>query len=403
MIQELTIKNHLSFKDETVISFEATNDNILENQVVEIKPGVRLLRLALIIGPNASGKSNLLKALENLKTFWLHATKDIDEETVFTPFLLDKETPHQPSEFELIFYVNQMKYKYSLSADKHKVYNEKLFCYRTNQPTKLFERTLEDNQSVIKFNQAVLSVDSIVTKEISLKCLPNMSFFAARNQVNCNLKYIDEAINWMKNNILPLVSPKRSMTGYGDIKLYEEEKFKEYLLNFIQKADLNITNIKVETEEEDISPTLVNKTSYEHTVTNERGTEKYDLPDSMQSDGTKRTVGLEAELFDAIEKNAILPIDEIESSLHPELVEFVLRNFLTTNSNSQLIISSHYIPLLNTINDFIRKDSVWFVEKKQDGGSDLYSLVEFKGLNKVTSFIKSYKRGNFGAYPEIDR
>ena len=104
MVQEIKIKNYLSFKDEVVFSFEATKDTFAEDyQVVEVAPGVRLLRLAMVYGANASGKSNLLSAFDFLEDFWRNQSNSIEDETGVIPFLLDKVTPQEPSEFELIF------------------------------------------------------------------------------------------------------------------------------------------------------------------------------------------------------------------------------------------------------------------------------------------------------------
>ena len=95
MIQEIRIKNYLSFRDEVVLSFEATKDTTFEEcQVVNVTPKVRLLRFALIYGANASGKSNLLNAMDFLRDFWFDKKSDIDEETGVVPFLLDTETPN---------------------------------------------------------------------------------------------------------------------------------------------------------------------------------------------------------------------------------------------------------------------------------------------------------------------
>ena len=96
-----------------------------------------------------------------------------------------------------------------------------------------------------------------------------------------------------------------------------------------------------------------------------------------------------------------MPIDEIDSSLHPDLVEFMIEQFLKTKSESQLLVTTHYDPLLNTVDDLIRKDSVWFTEKDASGNTALYSLVDFKGLNKLSSIQRSYRNGKFGALPNI--
>ena len=427
MIQELKIKNFLSFKEEAILNFEATKDTTFEDyQVVEVAPGTRLLRFALIYGANASGKSNLLYALDYLQRFWFAKKNDIDESTDSIPFLLDTDTPEQPSEFEMKFFVGERRYWYILSLSQKNVLSEKLYYYKSVQPTMLFSRELENGQSVIKFNPAVLKVSNNVLEQITIKCLPNMSFFAARNQVNCTLPFIDDARDWMKNALLPVISPQTQMFSYAGTMLANDNNLKQYLLDFVHKADFNITGLKAEKENSPIPQVIKDsvikegnysrevaekimsqltletiRTDFEHTVRNARGVEKYVLPNSLQSEGTRRTFGIEAAVYEALKSERILTIDEIESSLHPDLVEFMIQQFLQTHNRSQLLVTSHYDPLLNTVDDLMRKDSVWFTEKGEDGGSHIYSLVEFKGLNKISSFQKSYRNGVFGALPNI--
>lgn len=427
MIQEFKLKNFLSFRDETTLSFEATKDDTFEEyQVVEVAPGVRLLRFSLIYGANASGKSNLLIALNYLRKFWFERKEDMDQTTDAIPFLLDTETPGQPSEFEMKFYVGDTKYWYLLSIDKKKVLSEKLYYYKSVQPTLLFSREWEQGRSVIKINPAAVKVSNIALEELTLKCLPNMSFFAARNQVNCSLAFIDDARDWMKTGFLPIIVPETQMFEYAGSKMLEDSELKQYMLNFIKRADFNITGVTTKKEpvpmptivrnailednqipksakEEILADLVFDKleTDFEHTVRNKRGIETYTLPNILQSEGTRRTFGIEAAIYEALKNEKVLPIDEIESSLHPDLVEFIIEQFLKTKNRSQLLVTSHYDPLLNTIDDLIRKDSIWFTEKEEDGNSKLYSLVEFKGLNKISSFQRSYRNGVFGALPNI--
>jgi AAA15 family ATPase/GTPase len=427
MIQEIKIKNFLSFRDEVVLNFEATKDTTFEDyQVYEVAPGVRLLRFALIYGANASGKSNLLIALEFIRNFWYQQQSDLDSQTRTIPFLLDTETPKQPSVFEIKFYVNEIKYWYILHLDNKRVFLEKLYYYKTVQPTLLFSRELEGNNSIIKFNPLSIKVSPAVVEEITLKCWPNVSFFAARNQVNCSLPFIDDAGLWMKNGFLPMIHPDTKMFDYAGEKMMNNPALKSYLLDFIHHADFNITNVITEHihapmpryfinaileddrfSDEHKKKVLANpvieevKTTFEHTVQNERGIETYILPNTRQSQGTRRTFGIEAAIYETLTNERFLSIDEIESSLHPDLVEFVIEQFLKTKNRSQLLVTSHYDPLLNTIDDLFRKDSVWFTEKNNDGNSSLYSLVEFNGLNKIRSFQKSYRNGVFGALPNI--
>lgn len=429
MIQELKIKNCLSFKEEVTFSFEATKDKTFEDyQTVEVAPGVRLLRFAMIYGANASGKSNFLYSIQFLHDFWFEIKKDMTEETDVMPFKLDKVTPNEPTVFSLKFYVNETKYWYYLSLNEKEVLSEKLYLYSSVQPTLLFERKVENNLSVINFNPQAIKISSIAKEEINIKCLPNMSFFAARNQVNVSLPKIDIARDWMKQNILPIVSGRSSLFEFAEQELQSDSVLKSYLLQFIKEADFNISGINTRTEKQDIpqefiemllnmdkisetekeqlrnEKTVTNiRTDFEHTVVNERGVEKYLLSEGLQSDGTRQITGLESAIYKALQKNALLIVDEIESSLHPQLVYFILKKFLEQKDNrAQLLITTHYDPLLNEVDELFRKDSVWFTEKNEAGATELYSLVEFSGLNRISSLQKAYRQGRFGAIPKIN-
>jgi AAA15 family ATPase/GTPase len=427
MIQEIKAQNFKSFKDEIILSFEATRDEMFEDyQVVEVAPGMRLLRFALVYGANASGKSNLLEIIDFLRMFWFNKPDDMDESTGTIPFKLDRETPNQPSRFEIKFYVDAIRYWYILELDERRVYTEKLYYYKSVQPTLLFSREWKEGKSVININATILKVSKAAQEEISLRCLPNMSFFAARNQVNLAIPEIDAAKDWMREKILPNITPDTQMFIYASERMAKDARLRDYMLDFVHRADFNITGVKSNIIKEQLSPELVNylmtnenipasekdrllkdqsyetvETSFEHTVHNERGEEKYVLPTELQSDGTRRTIGVEAAIYSALEKEAFLHIDEVEASLHPELVEFILQRFLSTKNRSQLLVTTHYDPLLNTADDLIRRDSVWFTDKKESGATIVYSLVEFKGLKRIASLQKAYRNGLFGALPNI--
>lgn len=429
MIQELKISNFLSFKEEVTFSFEATKDKTFEEyQVVEVAPDVRLLRFAMVYGANASGKSNLLNAIEFLHEFWFDRKNDVTAETGVVPFKFDKITPKQPSNFSLKFYVKDVKYWYLLELDEHKVISEKLYYYSSVQPTLLFDRTIVKNVSVVNFNTPAVKISAVAREEINLKCLPNMSFFAARNQVNVALPIIDEAREWLKQSVMNVVTPNSSLFDYAEHTILKDNDLKGHLLEFIKEADFNISNIETTSIKKDIPEEFLDmilksdrlpddekerlkkeknithlKTDFEHTVTNDRGIEKYYLSDSLQSEGTRRITGLESVIYSALQEESLMVIDEIESSLHPNLIEFVLKKFLEKKDNrSQLLITTHYDPLLNEIDQLFRKDSVWFTEKNESGATELYSLVEFTGLNRIASLQKAYRSGRFGGVPKIN-
>lgn len=432
MIQEIRIKNFLSFKDEVTFSFEATKDTFAEDyQVVEVVPGVRLLRFAMVYGANASGKSNLLSTFDFLGLFWRNQPRSVEENTTVVPFLLDKETPGKPSTFELIFYVDSTKYWYQLAIDEKAVLFEKLYYYKSVQPTLLFDRKLENGQSVISYGSSI-RMSAVEKEKISVECLKNMSFFAARDKVNVNIPDVDVASKWMKTQFLPIVMPKTSMFEYAESHAAKDDELKRHLLSFIKEADFNISNIKTDIVNEKIPdrylemflgdegiPTAEKdrlrkektiphyKTEFEHTVRTTEGDTKFFLPKDLESLGTLRTFGVETAIYYAQQIGAFLPIDEIENSLHPQLLRFILLTFLRRKTRSQLLVTTHYDPLLNDISKLddqrlFRKDSVWFTEKLESGHTDVYSLAEFRGLNRLSSIQKAYNKGNFGAVPQID-
>lgn len=423
MIQEFKVKNYLSFRDEATFSFLATDDRSFgEDQVVTIGR-TRLLRFAIVYGANASGKSNLLQAFEFMRQFWFAAKASDEESTGVTPFLLDQQTPREPSHFELTFFVGKTKYRYALTLDQRRVHEETLHYYKTSRATRLFRRTMGvGGYSMIELS-ASLKVPIFVKGELTAKCLPNMSFFAARARVNASMPPIDAARTWMQDLFFPLINPKTDLSGFLRNEVQENAEVKGYLLSLLERADFNITGIHVEektlsSEEkqsllqskllpDEVKKLFLNEETkaswtslmFEHTVQDARGKEKYALYEDVQSAGTIRILGVEAAIYEAERQNGFLMIDEIESSLHPELVRLILDQYLNSEGQSQLLVTTHYDPLLDYIDSYFRKDSVWFTEKGEDGNTNLYSLVEFRRLNQIHSFQGAYRNGRFGALP----
>lgn len=427
MIQEIKIRNFLSFKEEISFNFAASNDKFAEeSQVVTINGTTRLLRFAVIYGYNASGKSNLLSALNFLSYFWAFKTTDLDAGTGVVPFKLDRVSMDEPSCFELVFFVKDTKYWYQLELDQRQVYLEKLSYYKTSQPIMLFERTLKNGQSDIQFNPNAEKVSAVAKEQIVLMCLKNTSFFVARNQVNVSLPLIDAAKEWMRNQLMPVISPTTRLTSYAQKQVSESKELSNYIVEFLHEADFNITDIvsnvinkplsdeavKFLTEDNDdingLSLREVERikkertikqiqTIFEHTVENDNGTETYQMDKDYESTGTMRTLGIESAIYNTLRKAAVLPIDELETSLHPMLLEKILFEYLKKPSRSQLIVTTHNDGLMDLLDDLIRKDSVWFTEKKNSGVTDLYKLTDFKGLNRLSSIREAYRNKRFGA------
>ena len=428
MVHELRIKNFLSFKEETVLSFEASKDAFKEDSLLITMPdGTRLSRIAIVYGANASGKSNLLSAFEYLFWFWQRKTVDQDSSTGVEPFALDTDTPSLPTDFEQKLYVNGKKYVYQLRLTPKTILYEKLFVYNSNQPSLLIQRELVGENTVLKFNSNLTKVSTIVKDELTVKCLNNMSFFAARKAVNCSLGEIDDVMDWMINHTLPVIDLGENMFTYAESKMIDNADAKNHLLEFSRRIGLNIEDMTVEKDYMPLTPEMIQfmqssgrlseenvsklnkdprmqtgfKTDFQVSVINKRGKEVYTLPKSNQSDGTKRSLGVETALYVAEQDNKLLPIDEIESSMHPLLLRFMIKNFLNTKSKSQLLLTTHYDPLLSAADDYLRKDSFWIMDKQQDGNSILYSLTSRNGVNKMRSLQRAYMNDKLGGLPDI--
>lgn len=421
MLQEIKIKNFLSFKDETTFSFLASNDRFAEeSQVVSINDDTRILRFAIIYGYNASGKTNLVKTLDFLSYFWSNDSKDLDSPTGIIPFKLDRTSKDEPSGFEIVFYVQDIKYQYQLELDSQQVYLEKLSYFKTSQPIMLFERTLKDGQSQIRFNPKAEKISNVAKDLINANCVKNISFFVARNKVNANLPLIDAAKEWLRTRLMKVISPKTRLTSYAQRLISQNKDLNRYIVDFLHGADFNITDIMSDITSRQLSDEEIKfltdyvddedmeqlrkertlkqiRTEFEHTVENENGMETFMMDLKFESAGTLRTFGLEAAIYDALKDEKLLPIDEWETSLHPKLLEMILFHYLKTDSKSQLIVTTHYDGMLDLVDDLIRKDSVWFTEKKKSGVTELYKLTDFRGINRLSSIREAYRNKRFGA------
>ncbi len=421
MIIEFKFKNVLSFKDWTVLDFRATKnkkDDLKDYGVGKIGKDV-LCKMAVIYGANASGKSNLLKVFYYFKNVVLSDRKDKEEKIDIHPFLLDSQTEKEPSEFEILFYSNNMKYFYRLKVDSSQIHYELLQYYPSVKPKMIFERKTENGVSHITFNKDI-KIQDAVKKEIEARCLKNLSFFKAYQKANIENELIDNVIKFFefmlsfsflrRTTRLSFWDALRDISSidilaefYYNRLIYDK---KNDVIDFLKKADFNITDINFETKEIKIGENTINYRtikSFTHLIKNKN--EEYkskELPLELQSDGTKKIVSLFSVILTLCEyeKTKIILMDEIENSIHPLLLKHFIKKILNTDNNIQIIFTTHYDPLLEW-EDIIRKDFIWFTSKREDGSTELYPLTDFNGLNRISNLKKAYIYGNFGAVPDI--
>ena len=406
MLLEFKVKNFLSFKDEQVLSFEASDDNSLEDlHCIEVKPGVRILKTAMIYGANASGKTNVLKALEFVHKIAL-SSKRKRENTGFVPFKFNNECVKKPGYFELSFYIDEIKYVYNITIDSKIIYEEKLIYYPYLQPALVFHRKYDKRED--NFTLDVGSKMKLKAYEVHvLKAnTTNVStIISSYTKTNINFEELGKVFRWFEK-FRNIIFPDNLYELAG--KSVKIPEYKDFLIENLRKADFNITDI--ETIKNYSGPPDIH---FHHTVKNKEGDlktvvlkEKQGLHNNIyegeESLGTKQLVTLLLELNESIANNNKLGIDELDSSLHTELlyhyVKLFLHNTKKVSSQMQLIFTTHNISLLNS--DLIRKDIVWFSEKKEDGRTELKCLEEFN-IRRKNLISEQYKKGNFGAIPDL--
>lgn len=423
MIHYLKIKNFLSIRDEVTLSFEATLEHNLRNLYIRRQCGLNLLRLGAIYGANASGKSNVLEAFRFFRTLVLRKPNNKNVGTGVIPFLLDDIHKEEPSEFEISFITKNKRYTLFLQLDGDKIIKEILKVYISQKPSTLYERTFNRGISEIVFNSR-LKFREEIKNEIKAKCLQNMTVLSAYNQVNTTCVDFDNVNEWFAKNIHQPINSNTSLLDFAKKRLRSNDILRDAVVSDLRSADFNITAITIDTKNipkkviEDIikmrdlllpdNSELITEeriqqdnlqATFTHSVVEDNNVKNFRLSEDLESIGTKRMLGLSTVLNMLKQKDSFITIDEIESSMHPKLVEHVIAEFLNTDTESQLLFTTHYDGLLDA-EDILRKDTIWFTNKEKDASTQLYCLSDFKNIRK-TSLRKAYRSGYFYAQPNI--
>lgn len=433
MIQELKVKNFRSFRDEVTFSFEVTKNGIRtadynpdnDPLLVKVSDDVFLSRFAVIYGANAAGKTNLLNAFEFLFNFWPRRKNSRDQGTGITPFELDDKCLSEPTEFNLKFFVGGEKYWYQLVLNKKEVILENLYVYTSRQPSYIFKR----KNDVIEFNQSIEPIGPVALEHLNLNCLSNMSLFAAKNSLNFKLPKVDTVIEWMKSSLMSMMDDSFEYFRLAERYVQENKDMSNHLLDFLKKADFNIIQIDSEVEKREIPEAFLKdilsdpdapeelkerlreergistvNTFFHHQTETEYGFVDHRFPSAWQSRGTKCVFSIEAIVYMTLRSSGFVLIDEMERSLHPDLIRYIIERFVSTpGTKSQILISSHFTPLLDM--ESLRYDCFWFAEKdRKTGSTSLTPLVKKNSLKRRRSIEDGYiKAGNFGARPDFNK
>ncbi len=424
MIVNFSVQNFGSIKDKQTLSFEADKSTHLEDYyIISAAGGLRLLKLALIYGANASGKTTILKAMDFLRELVLEPAEKKTDSLDFSPFLFDNETPKQNSIIYIDFVQNDIRYNYEVELNKNAVSKEELNFFNPNKAN-VFKRTtdIEKQFTEITFGSKIKK-DKTFEKTLESNTLWNNTVLGGFLKTNIELKELKEATDWFKEYLKPLIYTRTELEGYVTSRINKTEIEKDIVVNILKKADFNISDILIQTEDKEIPEGFfeflekqvksqeerikelknkgkftIDKLEFEHTVKNN----KYSLPFELESQGTRRYYGF-AGLLSLLIKNSIaFPIDELEASLHPELYVHFLLSFLINSKESQIIATTHNREIL-TNKDIFRNDVIWFTDKSETCATELYSLSDFDSsvVRDTSNIFNAYKTGKLGGTPNL--
>lgn len=425
MIAEFKIRNFYSLRDEQTLSFIPTNDDTSRDiYTEEVADGVSLLKIGFIYGSNASGKTNILKALDFFSQFMVNDSLNKGDEIGVVPFLLDDVSDKERSQFEMTFYLNREKYKLNLVLDNKVIYEETLQVYSSVQPTLLYKRTYnsEKDATDIVFGGKVGLVKKS-REAIEGNTFIKRTVIAAFGKSNVEKSRLNLVYDFFSHRIAPIMYPQSSLMGFTKRSISRDRDglLKKFILHFLKASDFNISDISIHEEEINITPEMeliIKNTSGIPEKAKEEALKKgtlhsdqmfflhhtsngdKELGEELESRGTKRYMGLATILYDLLVHGVILPIDEIETSIHYELLSYFIKVFLVNSKRGgQLIVSTHDINLLDE--DYIRRDVIWFTDKNDCGETQLIRLSTL-GLHKTLSVYNAYKQEKLVDLPFLD-
>lgn len=436
MLIDFTVKNFRSIKEPVTLSMLATNLKEHSENTFETpnEKQIKLLKTAVVYGANASGKSNLLKAIQVLKDFVVNSTdlKLGAKIKYYDPFKLEKNYANAPTEFEIEFVGNdKIRYRYEIAFNGTEVLRESLVFFPKGQEANLFKR--EKGKS-INFGDYYKGA----RKTIENQLLENNLFLSkAANSKNEMLgeiyKFLNVSVPFYDLRAIPTAKRftidnfnKNNDTYSKLIELFkiadfgiekfniEEEPISEDILDKIFSNSNNfakgipkdvISEMKKDYEQGELKKFRSNKVRTNHLIfsgSEKVGITSFDLEN--ESLGTQRFFGMSGLILAVLNSGASLIADELNNSLHPLMTQFLIKLFNnpeTNPKNAQLIFATHDATLLS--NEIFRRDQIWFTEKDGFGATNLYSLSEFdkNEVRSTTPFDKWYLSGRFGGLPLI--
>lgn len=405
MIVEISIGNFLSIKDKVTLSLEsgksqANPQNLIEltpEKVVTLSesPGMSLLKSAAIYGPNASGKSNLIKAVLFLWSLVKSSHSfNVDAKIARIPYKMNQSYLKKPSTFEINFIHKTIRYLYGFSCTEDKIVEEYLHYWPKGRESLIFRR--KDTEEY-QFN-----ADKEQQETIRKQMNPNVLYLSRATQLG--YEKTKGPYEFIVNHLVINYSPQ--WAGYTLEKISSDQRLKEKIIDILQRTDFGgIVDIEVKKTRHNEFEFRFEKG--EHDVMEAKFVHKSEegkpvaLEFNEESAGTQKALSMLGPVFDILDNGKVAFIDELESSLHPSITQFIVKLFHSKHNrtNAQLIFTTHDVTLLD--NELLRRDQIYLCTKKPNQQTKLASFLDYD-LRESTRFERAYLAGRVGGIPHID-
>lgn len=397
MILKIEFENFFSIRDQVRIDFRAANINTalareLGHNVMDWN-GVPVLKSVGLFGPNASGKSNILKAIDFCCRMILNSHL-YNEGTVFNfePFKFEG-WQNKTSKFMIDFVCEGIEYEYSFELTKTKVISESLYHYPLGRRAKVFLRAADGKYS---FGSGAINKPSDVVLNTSDKNL-----FLSRASL-MNREIAQKLYRYFLNQFL------LGLVNVNEILVLDSfNTYKKVILKALEICDTDITDIEARKEQVpapiaipgqgDLSFKLIDVLKFKTIHRNQKDV-MFDL-DLEESNGTRKLFQILIRLLDVVKNRKGIMMDEFDMGLHTRLADFIL-DLIHASEGSQLLFSSHNTNLIDVKR--LRRDQIVFVNKSEDGATEVYSLYDFKDFRENMDAEKGYIQGRFDAVPYVD-
>lgn len=396
MLLEFSFANFLSFRDKVTISMVAT---ALRDRKADIgdatfsigeESAISLNRCCTVFGANASGKSNVVKALSFFKWFTLNSSKDIQagEGIPVRNYALSSISVAEPSLFEIMLYADGNTYRYGFEVTTKQVCREWLYIKSNRKRSKEIELFYREG------NHFEIHPKFSIGKELADKNMVRDNALLLSLVGQFNDPFAKAVMKWLNDTTIITANSEAETWGIA-LKAMENPEIRKRIVDFSRYADLGIEDIRLSE-----LGVLTSHTQFDDDG-RETGSVTFSMQDS-ESDGTVKYFSLAYPILDTLEHGKRLIVDEFGSKLHTLLIMKVISLFNTkagNPNNAQLIVTLHDTNLLN--NSLLRRDQIWFTQKNGRGESELYSLSDYK-VRSDASYEKDYLLGKYGATPILE-